>query len=103
AAAAIELKIDGIADQQTLQATVLLAKGGQFTQFVFDEFPFGQRIDTETGIDGINGDDELACATRNELVTMPTRHREAPFGVETDGVSSAKHGCASPVISYPCP
>src|SRR5690606_16411642 len=100
-AAAVQLQIHRIADQQTLQAAALFAQGRQFAQLGLDECPLGQGIDAQTGVDGIDSDDELAGTTRNELVTIPARHRESPFGVETDGVSSAKHAALPLKLAIP--
>src|SRR5690606_1845219 len=98
AATAVQLDIHGITDQQALQAAGVFTQGWQITQLGLDQLPLRQGIDTQTGVNGINGDNELAGTTRNELVTIPARHRESPFGVETDGVSSSEQGCTSPLL-----
>ena len=98
----VQFQIDGITDQQPLQAPRFFSQRRQLAQLGFDQFPFGQGVNGEAGVDCIDSDDELAGTTRNELVTIPTRHREAPFGVETYGISSAKHVSASPVVGFPC-
>ncbi|MNP51885.1 hypothetical protein D3C76_1462390 [compost metagenome] len=102
ATCAIKLQVHGIADQQSLQAASFLAQGRQLSQLGFDELPFRQGIDSQTGVDGVDRDDELPSTTRHELIAIPAWHRESPLCVETDGVSSAKHGCASPLIGFPC-
>src|SRR5690606_19176287 len=100
---AVHFEIHRVTYQQTLQDPVLLIQGGQYAELFLDPLPLDQGIDVQSGVIDVDGHDELACTTRNELVTIPTRHREAPFGVETDGISSAKHACASPLSSFPCP
>src|SRR5690606_196542 len=95
ATAAVHLQIHSVADQQTLQTPRLFTQRRQFTQLRLDLLPLGQGINAEAAIHSVDRDDQLAIATRNQLVTIPAWHGKPAFGVETDGVGSAKHGCAS--------
>src|SRR5690606_25176 len=94
-------QIHGVTNQQTLQTARVLTQRRQLAQLGFDLFPRGQGVTTEAAIDGIDADDQLPIATRNQLVTMPAGHGKPAFGVETDGVCSAKHGCTSSELAIP--
>src|SRR5207253_864734 len=54
---AIEFEVDGITDQQTLQAAVLFTQRRQCTQFGFNKLPLIERVNAQTTINGIDGDD----------------------------------------------
>ncbi|SPO57352.1 protein of unknown function [Pseudomonas sp. JV551A1] len=93
---AIELQVNRITDQQALQAAVFLTQRWQGTQLGFYLFPLIEGVNTQAGVNGVDGHDQLTIATRIELVTVPARHGETTLGIEADGVGSAEHGCDSP-------
>ena len=54
---AVDLELDGITDQQALQAAVFFSQRRQCAQFGFDDFPLIQRVNAQTWINSVDRDD----------------------------------------------